>query len=525
MTDADRVRLLLVQPGPIRRGEWAIISRESLFGGLRSWGSPLAEALHYWSATTVAEAIRRRELSPVEVFDAVARQIETMNPRVNAYCTLDLDRARKAAEVAKDALARHADVGPLHGVPVAVKDDLAVQGVTYTCGSNLLASFKADHDDLTVERLRQAGAVIMGKTNLPEFGHKGTTDNLLFGPTRNPWHLDRIAGGSSGGSAAAVAAGMAYLALGTDIGGFIESRRVVVASSVTSRRSAASRVPAGNLFNTCWASGPMTRTVADAALGLHVLSGPDPRDPFSLLPLGDGELDLAGDLRGVRIAWNVSPTGGPVEPVVAKMAWAALGELEACGIQIQEVEETLGALRDAVDDVLSGDCMCMFELLGVASPWRFALLRVLGWFSKGHRLSPSFAPFASRSFRTSLRRYIGAQKEITDFVEVRANRIFERHDLLASPTIALPPFPHPGLAGLGPAQVAGQQIDRHLGWFFTWPFNLTGQPAVSIPCGWTEDGLPLGLQLVGRRGADGLVLRVAAAIERARPWEGRRPPL
>jgi aspartyl-tRNA(Asn)/glutamyl-tRNA(Gln) amidotransferase subunit A len=486
----------------------------------------LAEALHYWSATAVADAIRRRELSPVDVFEAVARRIEAVNPRVNAYCVLDLDRARAAAGKATEVLARNDDVGPLHGVPVAVKDDLAVQGMTYTCGSNLMAGYKAEYDDLTVERLKRAGAVILGKTNLSEFGHKGTTDNLLFGPTNNPWNLDCIAGGSSGGSGAAVAAGMAYLALGTDIGGSI--RIPASCCGIVGHKPSLGRiprVPAGNFFNTAWASGPMARTVADVALGLRVLAGPDPRDPFSLPEPGDREFDLTGDLRGLRIAWSRSPTGGPVEPVVVEAAWSALGSLGSLGVQIHEIKETLEGPRGALDDILSGDCMLMFVFLGLDSWWRFAARRVQGWFSKKYRLSPSFAPFARRSFRTSLRRYITAQKEITDFVEKTANGIFEEHDLLVSLTMALPPFPHPGLSELGPREVAGQPIDRHLGWFFTWPFNLTGQPAVSVPCGWTEDGLPLGLQLVGRRGADGLVLRVAAAIERLQPRDDRRPPV
>lgn len=486
----------------------------------------MTEAIHYWSATTVADAIRRGEVSPVEVFEAVARRIESVNPRVNAYCTLDLDRARQVAIAAQEALTRNGSIGPLHGVPVAVKDDLAVQGMTYTCGCNLMAAYKAEYDDLTVERLKRAGAVILGKTNLPEFGHKGTTDNLLFGTTRNPWNLDRIAGGSSGGSGAAVAAGMAYLALGTDIGGSI--RLPASCCGIVGHKPSLGRiprVPAGNFFNTAWASGPMARTVADAALGLRVLAGPDPRDPFSLPAPGSEELDLMGDLRGLRIAWSQSPTGGPVEPVVVDAARAALGSLEALGVQVQEIEDRLEAPRQAVDGVLSGDCMLMFVLMGVDSWWRFTALRMLGWFSKKYRLSPSFAPLARRSFRTSLRRYITAQKEITDFVEKTAHQIFEAHDLLASPTVALPPFPHPGLAELGAREVCGQPVDRHLGWFFTWPFNLTGQPAISIPCGWTEDGLPLGLQIIGRRGADGLVLRAAAAIERARPWGDRRPPV
>jgi Asp-tRNA(Asn)/Glu-tRNA(Gln) amidotransferase A subunit family amidase len=487
----------------------------------------LPDPVHYLSATSVAEAIRRRELSPLEVFDAVARRIEAVNPRVNAYCTLDLDRARKAAEQAQEALARKSPVGPLHGVPVAVKDDLAVASMNYTCGSNLMADYMAENDDLTVERLKRAGAVILGKTNLPEFGHKATTDNLLFGTTRNPWNLDRISGGSSGGSAAAVAAGMAYLALGTDIGGSI--RIPASCCGIVGHKPSLGRiprVPAGNFFNMAWTSGPMARTVADVALGLHVLAGPDPRDPFSLPPLGDGELDLNGDLQAVTINWSPSPTGGPVESVVVEAARSKLERLKSLGVGIRDSRDTVEAPRPALDDVLSGDFMLMFETMGLGSVFRFATLRMLGWFSSENRLSPSFAPFARRTFLTSLRRFIDAQQQITDFVEKSANRMFADHDLLASPTLALPPFPHPGLAELGPREVDGRRLDdRHLGWLFTWPFNLTGQPAVSIPCGWTEDGLPLGLQIVGRRGADGLVLRVAAALERLAPWDDRRPPL
>ncbi len=477
--------------------------------------SSLPEALYYWSATAVADAIRRRDVSPVDVFDVVARRVEAVNPHVKAYCTLDLDRARETAKVAEEALARGGPVGPLHGVPVAVKDDLALQGVLYTCGSNLMADYRAEYDDITVERLKRAGAVILGKTNLPEFGHKGTTDNLLFGPTKNPWNLNHIAGGSSGGSGAAVAAGMAYLALGTDIGGSI--RIPASCCGIVGHKPSLGRiprVPAGNFFNTAWTSGPMARSVADTALGLRVLAGPDPRDPFSLPEPTDGDFDLTGDLRGVRIAWSQSPTGGPVERVVVEAARSTLGPLESQGVQIHEIKDTVEAPQRAVIDTLSGDLMLAFESMGIDSWWRFTALRLQAWFSKKHRLSPSFSPLARRSFRTTLQRYITAQREITDFVEKSANRIFEVHDLLASPTMALPPYPHPGPAELGPREVAGQPINRHLGWFFTWPFNLTGQPCVSIPCGWTEDGLPLGLQIVGRRGADGLVLRVAAAIER-----------
>ncbi len=486
----------------------------------------MSEDICYWPAVQVAAAIRARQLSPVDVVEAVSQRIEALNPRINGYVTLDLDGARAAAKRAQEALVHQGEIGPLHGVPVAVKDDLDVRGLRCTCGSNLLADYTADDDDLTVTRLKKAGAIILGKTNLPEFGHKATTDNLLFGATNNPWGLDRIAGGSSGGSAAVLAAGMAYLALGTDIGGSIRvpaSCCGVVGHKPSFGR--VPRVPADNFFNTAWSAGPMARTTADVALGLRVLAGPDPRDPFCLPRLDEADLALDGDLKGLRLGWSPSPTGAPVEPVVAQAAQQAIGRLVSLGIEIMPVKATLPMPKQALDCLLGGDSMLVFVLAGMASPWRAFLLRVLGWFKTRYRFSPSFAPFAHRGFHTSLARYIAAQKEMTDFVENSVAGLFEGIDVLATPTIALPPFPHPGLDQLGPETVAGQAIDRHLGWLFTWPFNLSGQPAISIPCGWTAEGLPLGLQLVGRRCQDGLVLRLAAALERVQPWAQRRPPM
>lgn len=484
----------------------------------------MSEDLCFWPAHRLAAAIRARQVSPVEVVEIVTRRIEAVNPRLNAYVTLDPDGARTAARRAEEALARGERVGPLHGVPVAVKDDLAVRGLRFTCGSNLLSGNTADFDHIAVERLRRAGAIILGKTNLPEFGHKGTTDNLLFGPTNNPWDPARVAGGSSGGSAAALAAGLAYLALGTDIGGSL--RIPASCCGVVGHKPSLGRVPrvpAGNLFNLAWTAGPMARTVADVALGLGALAGPDRRDPLSLPPSADGEFALDGDLRGLRLGWSASPTGVPVEPEVAEAARQAVGRLEALGVEIVPVAATLPVPGRTLEVLLAGDSMLVFVMAGMASRWRSMLLRALGWVSPRHRLSPSFVRLAHSGFRVGLSRYIAAQKAVTDFVEGPLTALFEGIDVLATPTIALPPFPHPGMRALGPERVAGLAVDRHLGWFFTWPFNLGGQPAVSIPCGWTAEGLPIGLQLVGPRPQDGLVLRVAAALERLQPWAVRLP--
>lgn len=485
----------------------------------------MSDDLWYWPAVRIAAAIRDRELSPLEIFEAVARRIEALNPKLNAYCTLDLDRAREAARAAGEALARGDAVGPLHGVPVAIKDDIAVAGLRLTVGSRLLADYVADEDDLTVQRLKRAGAVILGKTNLPEFGHKGVTDNLVFGTTNNPWDVTRTAGGSSGGSGAAVAAGLAYLALGTDIGGSIRipaSCCGIVGLKPTLGRIP--RVPVGNFFNPAWVSGPMARTVDDTALALSVLAGPDARDPYSLPALRPGELDLGDHLRGLRVAWSESPTGAPVEPAVAEAARATLARLEPLGVAVEPLGRTLHAPRRALDVLLCGDILGGFVQAGTGSRWRWWVLRALGWVNPRFRLSRTFLPFASGAFRIALRDYVGAQVAITTFVEKEVGPLFDGFDLLATPTIAVAPFPHPP-SGLGPQTVNGRRIEPHLGWMFTWPFNLTAQPALSVPSGWTTDGLPLGLQLVARRGEERLLLKVAAALEGEGFWGQRRPRL
>jgi Asp-tRNA(Asn)/Glu-tRNA(Gln) amidotransferase A subunit family amidase len=470
--------------------------------------------LCFLSAVDLAAQIRARTVSPVEVIDALAERIRRLNPTLNAYITLDLENARKDAEMKHTMRQQHpdGDLGPLHGVPVAIKDDLEVAGLRFTCGSRLRENVTGKSDDLTVARLRQAGAIILGKTNEPEFGHKGVTDNTLFGTTPTPWNLGRTAGGSSGGSAAAVAAGMAYLALGTDIAGSI--RKPASCCGIVGHKPSFGRiprVPGYNAFVTQWFVGPLARSVADTALALRVLAGPDDRDPFSLPALGQDELSLGGDLRGLRLTFCPSPTGGPVEPEVAEAAEKATRPLEKHGVKVALRKEPLPrAPQDAL--------MVIFRAVsladaGIADEADFQKKRAL--------LTDTFATFVEPGLKLTLGDYLAAQSSLTTFLEQLAPGYWKDCDVLATPTLAVPPFSTQ--LPLGPDRVAGQKIDPHLGWGFTWPFNVTGQPAVSIPCGWTADGLPLGLQLVGRRGQDGLVLRVAAAIESE--MERRRPGL
>jgi Asp-tRNA(Asn)/Glu-tRNA(Gln) amidotransferase A subunit family amidase len=473
-----------------------------------------AEDLCFLPAIDLARLIRAKKLSPSEVVKTVLARIDALNSKLNAYCTIDHKGATTTAkrieqEIQKD----HNLERPLLGVPVAIKDDLEVAGLRYTCGSRLREKEIGKTDDLTVARLRKAGAIILGKTNEPELGHKGTTENKLFGTTPNPWDRERTAGGSSGGSAAAVAAGMAYLALGTDIAGSVRipaSCCGVVGLKASFGR--VPRVPAGNAFITQWYIGPLARTVADTALALRVLAGPDDRDPFSLPALGEKDLSLEGDLRGLRLTFCPRPTGVPVEAEVAEAAEKTARLLEKRGVKVVRKESLPRAPLDALRVIFRATALAD---AGIKDEADFKKKRDL--------LTDTFAAFVEPGLKLTLRDYLEAQAQVTTFLEQSAPDYWKDCDVLATPTLAVPPFSTK--LPLGPDRLAGEPIDPQVGWAFTWPFNLTGQPAVSIPCGWTKDGLPLGLQLVGRRGADGLVLRVAAALEAQAPWSGRRPTL
>src|SRR5215471_1940057 len=303
-----------------------------------------ATDLCYRSAVDLTARLRARKVSPVDVIDALADRIRRLNPKLNAYVTLDLENARKDAEMKHKMREQHpdGDLGLLHGVPVAIKDDLEVAGLRYTCGSRLREKEIGKADDLTVARLRKAGAIILGKTNEPEFGHKGVTDNKLVGTTPTPWHPERTAGGSSGGSAAAVAAGLAYLALGTDIAGSVRipaSCCGIVGLKPSFGR--VPRVPGYNAFVTQWYIGPLARTVANTALAFRVLAGPDDRDPFSLPALGEKELSLEGDLRGLQVTFCPRPTGVPVEAEVAEAAEKTARLLERRGGKVALRKEPL----------------------------------------------------------------------------------------------------------------------------------------------------------------------------------------
>jgi aspartyl-tRNA(Asn)/glutamyl-tRNA(Gln) amidotransferase subunit A len=462
--------------------------------------------LCFTPALELAALIRTGRLSPVEVIEAFARRVERLNPTLNAYCTLTLEEARHAARAAQRALAAGAQTGPLFGVPFAVKDVTYTGGVRTTLGSRLYADYVPQEDAPLVERLRAAGAILLGKTTTPELGWKGVTDSPLFGISRNPWRPDRTPGGSSGGSAAAVAAGLAPLATGTDGAGSI--RIPASFCGVVGFKPSFGRVPyyPPSAAELVAHAGPIARTVRDTALMLDVMAGPDDRDPHSLPASGVSYLAACErPVKGLRLAWSPDLGTAQVEAPVRRLAERAAWRFVEAGCTVEEASPAVSDPAEALETLFYAGIGARID---AQPPERQALV------------DPGLLRIA-REFRSRSLLDMGRAlaERATHWDGMR--RFFERFDLLLTPTMPLPAFP----VGLDwPAPAAGEHRER-LAWTpFTYPFNLTGQPALTVPCGWTEEGLPVGLQIVGRRYDDATVLAAAAAFEALAPWQQRRPP-
>jgi aspartyl-tRNA(Asn)/glutamyl-tRNA(Gln) amidotransferase subunit A len=454
------------------------------------------------SATAAAALIRAGRLSPVELVDEVLTAIERTQPTLNAFVTVDADGARAAARAAEAAVARGEELGPLHGVPFSVKDLTLTKGLRTTMGSALFANLMPEEDAVPVARLRAAGAILVGKTTTPEFGHKPFTDSPVSGTTRNPWDLARTPGGSSGGAAAAVAAGLGPIALGTDGGGSI--RIPAACCGILGLKPTLGRVPhihAPDAFGNNSFIGPMSRTAADARVILDVIEGPDPRDPYATaLP------PEASPPASLRIGWAARVGNTLLDPEVAALTEAAVARL---GGRVEPVEIDLAAEEEQFLVLLQTS-------LAARLGGRLA--------SDRHRLDPSLVETIERGQRRTAAEILAATQARTALFR-KVVALFNDIDVLATPTISAP-APATGLDPFAPFPVAGATgaAGRIRGtWYpYTFPFNLTGHPAVSIPCGHTAAGLPVGLQLVGRWHADRLLLAMAAQLmggeHAAAPW-------
>ena len=466
--------------------------------------------INFMTAVELAQSIRKGDLSCVEVMQAHLTQIDRVNPKVNAIVTYHPEQAMEGANAADDALQRGDDVGVLHGLPVAHKDLVDTAGVRTTYGSPIYAEHIPQQDMLIVERLKRAGAISVGKTNTPEFGAGSQTFNEVFGATLNPYDLTKTCGGSSGGAAVALACGMVSIADGSDLGGSL--RNPSNFCNIVGFRTAIGRVPVWP-SQTPWSAlsvqGPMARTVQDTALMLSAIAGPDARCPIALSDMGEifNPLahSLARDFGGVRIAWSSDMGGLPVDPRIVSVIESQRGVFEALGCDIDE------ACPDFSD---ANEVFMTMRAAGMAAT-RADLLRkhrdqlkdtVIWNIEEGMKLN------AADVGRAEVKR--AALYE-------RVRKFMETYEFMVFPVSQHPPFDvtQPYLT-----EVNGVEMETYIDWMRScYYITATGRPAISVPCGFTDEGLPVGVQIVGRHQSEFSVLQLAYAFQQATGFWTQRP--
>jgi Asp-tRNA(Asn)/Glu-tRNA(Gln) amidotransferase A subunit family amidase len=471
-----------------------------------------ATDLCYTPATELSRLIHAKKLSPVEICDAVLARIERLNPKLNAFLTVTAEQARQQAKAAEARAARDALLSPLDGIPYSIKDLEPTAGIRTTYGSRWFAANVPTEDGAVAGRLKATGAVLLGKTNTPNFGHKDCCDNLLGPSCRNPWKLDRTSGASSGGAGSAVAAGLGPLAHGSDGAGSIRIPSALCGTF--GLKPSFGRVPYHPTAD-YWAArshnGPMTRTVRDGALLLRAMAGPDPRDPLTIDATPEDYVAACeGDLRGLRVVWSADFGYAAVDPEVRRIAEAAARRLEEAGAKVE-------ARHPGWPDPAAFHAIIYEVNVGARQVDRAA--EHPDW------IEPSLMQMIDTARRVSAIDHTKALLQRTVFYN-QARQFFESCDLLLTPQMPVGAWPAEPAWPQGPRAIDGRPTSSMFDRLpFTYPFNLTGQPAATVPCGFTSEGLPVGLQIVGRWHADALVLRAAACFEAIQPWAAKRPPL
>jgi amidase len=496
----------MTEDHPTRREALNGLAAASLFAStLRAEGSD--SALCFMSAVEMARLIRAKKLSAREALAEHLKQIERVNPKVNAIVTLVPEMAREAAAKADEMQAHNEKLGPLHGLPVAHKDLMETRGIRTTFGSPLYKDYVPTEDDLVVERMRRAGAITIGKTNTPEFGAGSQTFNKVFGATHNPYDLTKTCGGSSGGAAVALACGLAPVASGSDMGGSL--RNPAAFCNVVGFRPSIGRVPypkAEFAWSTLSTAGCLGRSVADLALALSTIAGPDSLAPLSIHE--PGELfarPLGRSFQGVRVAWFKDLGGVPFDPRVRTVVDGHRATFESLGCIVEQAEPDFAPAEVA-----------------------FRVLRA--WASaSGYGASLDAHPDA---FKDTLKGEIkqGLRLTGTDLARAeiahgqiwrRFQAFLEKYEYFVLPTSQLPPF---DIHTEYPTEIAGVKFENYIDWMKScWYISATGNPAASVPGGFTPEGLPVGVQIVGRNKEDFSVLQMAHAFEEATGFGTKRP--
>jgi len=465
--------------------------------------------LCFLTARELLRRIRTKEISAAEVMAAHLTRIERVNPQLNAIVTLHADQATAQARRADEMLARGEELGPLHGLPVAHKDLFCTRGMRTTFGSPIFKDFIPALDSIIVERQRRAGAIAIGKTNVPEFGAGSQTFNTVFGNTRNPYDPSKTCGGSSGGAAVALACGMVPLADGSDFGGSL--RNPANFCNVVGLRPSAGRVPqwpSYDAWDTLSVSGPMARTVGDVALYLSVLAGPDARDPVAIAEGGERfGASLERDLTGTRIAWSADLGGLPVDPAVSAAIAAQRTAFTGLGCEVEEASPDLSDAEAAFQTLRGISFVNHFGDLMEKHPGAFK--DTIVWNVKvGRSLTGSQVAEA-----------VGLRARTF----ARMQEFMQRYEFLIAPVNQVPPFPveQPYVT-----EIAGVKMENYLDWMRSCTaITMTGHPSISVPGGFTPDGLPVGVQIIGRYREEQSLLQFAYAFEQRTNVGLRRPPL
>jgi aspartyl-tRNA(Asn)/glutamyl-tRNA(Gln) amidotransferase subunit A len=471
-----------------------------------------ADDLAYTSAAELAAMIRDKRMSATEVMRATLARAEKANAALNCFITVCADHALRDAEAADAAVAKGGPLGPLHGVPFHVKDLVNTRGVRTTFASFMYENNLPGEDSVSVARLRQAGAILMGKTTTPEFGHMPYTEAPLFGRTRNAWAADRTSGGSSGGAAVALAAGVCPIGVGTDAGG--STRIPAAANGVVGLKQSAGVVPhdmAPEVFANFSSINPMARTVMDTALMLEAMAGQHQSDPYSYGAPSRGFVAAAtpeGSLEGMRIGWCPLLGNTVIDSEVLDLCERSAMALGDLGATVEPMDDDL----EPVEPIWFAYASALWN-----ARFRDALPE---W---GNRLSPTLVRQMELGKNTTGEAVGRALLGRTQLFR-KVQSWFERYDVIVTPTLARTAIPIEERL-FEPIEIEGRKVDTvRKAWYpYTHPFNLTGHPALTLPCGFHSDGLPVAIQVVGRRNEDARLFKVAALFEQARPWADRRP--
>ncbi len=476
------------------------------------------EDICFMSACEMAEKIKTQELTSQEIIETIIERIQKINPIINAYCTPTLELAREMAKEADERVKEGKKLGTLNGIPISIKDETEVEGIRTTFGSKIFENNKPRRDDIVVKRARNAGTVILGKTNTPAFGFKGETDNLIFGVTKNPWNLERTPGGSSGGAAAAVTSGLSPLAIGSDGGGSIR-----IPSSFCGTygfKPTFGRVPQSGMLlfgylGTLVHKGPIVRFVKDAALLLDVLVGEHFTDRYSLPKPNYSYLEKLNDKpRKLRIGYSLDlGFAEALDPIVEKSVLDAIQKFEQLNWSVEKSKIKVKNPEPLFWTLWASGFGYTFQPF--LKKWK-------------DKMDPDFVEIIKIGLNYSPVDLKMAEVQ-REMIYINISRLLKDFDIIITPTVACPAF-EIGKSGIYDRETMKSDIFINqkrvsmLGWLsFTYPFNISGHPAASIPCGWTSDGLPIGMQIVGKRFDELTVLQASKAFEDMSPWQDKKP--